>query len=142
MNSRQFVSQFERLAKKGKSLSPAKFSKGARPQISTDAPTVLLFSPHPDDECIIGALPLRLLHEAKWNVVNFAVTLGSKRARQRARLRELKNACAFLGFDLIVGDLGQINLETRKKNHAKWNTAVKTVSQILAGQKPRVVFLP
>jgi LmbE family N-acetylglucosaminyl deacetylase len=37
----------------------------------------LIFSPHPDDECIIGGLALRLLREAKWNVINVAVTLGS-----------------------------------------------------------------
>ena len=66
------------------------------------APKVLIFSPHPDDECIIGGLALRLLREAKWNVINVAVTLGSKRERRAARLRELKNACASLGFGLIV----------------------------------------
>jgi hypothetical protein len=79
-----------------------RFLPGARPKIQANAPNVLIFSPHPDDECITGGLALRLLREAKWNVVNVAVTLGSNRARQAARRRELQNACAALGFKLIV----------------------------------------
>ena len=102
----------------------------------------MIFSPHPDDECIIGGLPLRLQREAKWNVANVAVTLGSKKERKAARQRELKNACGFLGFDLIVAGLEKINLETRKKNRVQWNSAVQTISKILAEQKPRVIFLP
>ncbi len=137
MNSRQYVSQFERLFKKGRSLSAVKISQRVRPKISTNAPTVLLFSPHPDDECIIGGLALRLLRESKWKVVNVAVTLGSKRTRQRARLCELKNACDFLGFVFLVGDL-----ETRKKYRTKRNAAVKIISRILAEQKPRAIFIP
>jgi len=64
--------------------------------VLVNAPRVLIFSPHPDDECITGGLALRLLREAKWNVVNVAVTLGSDRVRQAARRRELQNACAAL----------------------------------------------
>jgi LmbE family N-acetylglucosaminyl deacetylase len=142
MNAREFVFQLERLIKKGKSLSPEKKIRRACRKNSADVPNVLIFSPHPDDECIIGALPLRLLRETKWNVVNVTVTLGSKRTRQKARLRELKNACNFLGFDLIVAGLNKINFETRKKNRSGWNAAVKIVSTILREQNPRVIFLP
>ncbi len=88
---------------------------------------------------------MRLLREAKWNVVNVAVTLGSKRARQSARRRELQNACASLGFKLIVPGtrgLEQINPESRAKNPAHWRAAVKTIAGILAEQKPRVIFFP
>ena len=105
-------------------------------------PKVLLFSPHPDDECITGALALRLLREAKWNVTNVAVTLGSKRARQAARRRELKDACDCLGFDLIVAGLENINLGMRKKKPARWRSAVGTIAEILTLQNPRVIFLP
>jgi len=88
---------------------------------------------------------LRLLREAKWNIVNVAVTLGSNRARQAARRRELQNACAALGFKLIVPGargLERINPESRAKNPAHWRTAVKQIAGILAGQKPRVIFVP
>jgi LmbE family N-acetylglucosaminyl deacetylase len=141
MNSRQFVAQFQRLARKGKFLKAGKISSGVRPKIPAKAPNVLVFSPHPDDECITGGLALRLLREARWNVVNVAVTLGSNRARQAARRRELQNACASLGFGLIVPGvrgLERINPESR----AHWRAAVKTIAGILAEQKPRVIFLP
>jgi LmbE family N-acetylglucosaminyl deacetylase len=113
--------------------------------VPASAPKVLIFSPHPDDECINGGLALRLLREAKWNVINIAITLGSNRARQTARRRELQNACAALGFGLIVpGARGfeDINPGSRAKNSARWQAAVKMVAGILAEQKPRAIFLP
>jgi LmbE family N-acetylglucosaminyl deacetylase len=137
----KFVSEQARLFEGGKKLPPPRFKKSAR-KILRNAPRALIFSPHPDDECIIGGLPLRLQREAKWNVVNVAVTLGSKKERKAARRRELKNACEFLGFDLIVAGLEKINLEARKKNRAQWNSAVGTIAEILAEQKPRAIFLP
>ncbi len=113
--------------------------------MSGDAPKALIFSPHPDDECIVGGLALRLLRESKWNVINVAVTLGSKRERRAARLRELRNACASLGFGLIVpGEQGleHITLKSRKQNRAHWRAAVKVIAGILAEQLPRVIFVP
>lgn len=145
MNARQFVAQFQKLVKQGQSLKPGKISSAANRKIPTHAPTVLIFSPHPDDECITGGLALRLLHEAKWNVVNVAVTLGSNRSRQAVRRRELQNACASLGFRLIVPGthgLERINPEARAKHLAHWRAAVKAVSGIFAEQKPRAIFLP
>jgi LmbE family N-acetylglucosaminyl deacetylase len=145
MNSRQFVGQFQKLVKQGKSLKAGKISSGARSKIPASAPNVLIFSPHPDDECITGGLALRLLREARWNVVNVAVTLGSNRARQAARRRELQKACAALGFQLIVPaerGLEHITSESRAKNPARWQATVKMVASILAEQKPRVIFVP
>ena len=57
----------------------------------------LLFSPHPDDECITGALPLRLMREAGIQIINIPVTFGSDSARRSARADELEKACAYLG---------------------------------------------
>jgi LmbE family N-acetylglucosaminyl deacetylase len=145
MNARQFAGQFQKLLKQGQSLKAVKISSGARPTIPTNAPNVLTFSPHPDDECITGGLALRLLREAKWNVVNVAVTLGSKRARREARRRELQNACASLNFGLVVPGvhgLEDINPESRVKKPVHWRLAVETIAGILAEQKPRVIFLP
>ena len=145
MNARQFVGQFERLVKQGLSLKTKKNSPGAHSNISACAPNILLFSPHPDDECITGGLALRLLREARWHVINVAVTLGSKRARQAARRRELGNACAALGFGLIVpGKIGlkDINPKSRSEDQTRWRAAVKTVAGILTEQSPLVIFLP
>jgi N-acetylglucosamine malate deacetylase 1 len=137
----KFVSESAKVFKGGKKL-PLGLKHKPRSGALRKSPNVLIFSPHPDDECITGALALRLLREAKWNVVNVAVTLGGKRERRIARLRELKNACDCLGFGLIVAGLEKINLETRNKNRAQWKSAVQTIAKILAEQKPRVIFLP
>ena len=105
---RKYVSEHARLFQSGKKLPlgrPRKFPR--HPKVPANAPKVLIFSPHPDDECIVGGLALRLLREAKWNVINVAVTLGGKKERRAARLRELKQACGFLGFGLAVGGLGR-----------------------------------
>ena len=45
----------------------------AKPRLRRPDP----FSP-PDDECIVGGLPIRLLREAGFKIVNVAITLGSK----------------------------------------------------------------
>src|SRR5579863_9262065 len=93
-----YVSSFARLLTDGKNL-PLGGPAPSRPASATPAtPTALIFSPHPDDECIIGGLALRLLREAKMNVVNVAVTQGSNKARQPERWEELQHACDRLGF--------------------------------------------
>jgi LmbE family N-acetylglucosaminyl deacetylase len=66
--------------------------------------TVMILSPHPDDEAITGSLPLRLLRENGAHVVNVAVTLGSNEARREARRRELEAACAVLEFECVYLD--------------------------------------
>src|SRR3954451_15427000 len=94
-----FVSQLDRLLRDGKRYPLGGFPAPARPVVA-DAPRALIFSPHPDDECIIGGLALRLLREAGMCVINVAVTLGSNQERRQPRWRELQNACAWLGFGL------------------------------------------
>ena len=64
--------------------------------------TIMILSPHPDDECIIGSLPLRMMLENNAHIINVAVTLGSKKDRQKPRLKELQNACEVLEMDLDV----------------------------------------
>jgi LmbE family N-acetylglucosaminyl deacetylase len=137
----KFVSGSAKVFKSGKKL-PLGLKRKPRSVTSRKSPNVLIFSPHPDDECITGALALRLLRGAKWKVTNVAVTLGSKSERRAARVLELKNACDCLGFDSIVSGFEKINLETRKKNRAQWKSAVQTIAKIVASQKPHVIFLP
>ncbi len=140
---RKFVSEHARLFQGGKKLPLGRAPNFPRhPKLPDKAPIALVFSPHPDDESIAGGLALRLLREAKWNVVNVAVTLGSKRERRSARLRELQVACGLLGFGLAVADWEDINPVARRKRRAIWRAAVRTVAEILAEQRPRVIFLP
>ena len=141
----RLVSEFARLVRKGKKLPLGGFTAPRHPTLLPDAPVVLIFSPHPDDECIIGALPLRLLRQSRMDVLNVPVTLGSKPSRRAARLRELRKACGYLGFGLIPTTpcgLEKITVATRKKDKARWSRAVKTIAGILSATKPRVIFLP
>ena len=105
----------------------------------------MIFSPHPDDECIIGALPLRISRESEMRVVNVAVTLGSKKSRRTARLKELKAACGYLGFEIALlapGGLERITPESRKKEPSHWNHAVQLATELIREQKPDVIFAP
>ncbi|HVU27459.1 MAG TPA: PIG-L family deacetylase [Verrucomicrobiae bacterium] len=142
---RKFVSDFAKLIADGKSLPLGGFPKRENPKPAPDAPTALIFSPHPDDECIIGGLALRLLRESKMRVVNVAVTLGSKKERQQPRLQELKNACDWLGFELELtssSGLEKINFQTRSHHPADWNPAVKIIAASLIKNQPRAIFFP
>lgn len=140
-----FVAEFARLSREGRSLPLGGFPPTPRPSIDPKAPTVLLFSPHPDDECIVGGLALRLLRESRCRVVNVAVTLGSNRARQPGRLEELRRACDFLGFDLVTSQpsgLEQVNRKTRDQNPGLWKTMTARIAEILVEHRPGIVLFP
>ena len=93
-----FVAQFVRLLQEGKTYPLGGFAPAPRPDLPKDAPKVLIFSPHPDDECIIGALPFRLLREARLRVLNVAVTQGSRKDRQAERYQELSEPASIWGL--------------------------------------------
>jgi N-acetylglucosamine malate deacetylase 1 len=139
-----FVETIATAMDSGKSLPCGGFPSVGVPS-DPGAPRVLIFAPHPDDECIIGALPLRLLREAKARVGVVAVTQGSNTARQTPRLQELKGACGFLGWDLMTtkeGGLLKISQKSRDTNPALWSEAVGLIAEILRRERPRVVFFP
>lgn len=137
------VAGYARLFRDGKNFPLGGVAPGAHPARSLDAPRALIFSPHPDDECIIGGLALRLLRESGWKVINVAVTQGSARARQSERWQELQNACRFLGFDLLAtapNGLEKVNPKARQSEPATWEPMVNIIAGILRNQRPRVIF--
>lgn len=141
----KYVEEIAKHLKDGRSLPLGGIPPIAKPEIKDNAPVALVFAPHPDDECIIGALPLRLLREARMNVKDVAVTQGSNHARQAGRLQELTNACGFIGFTVVTtvtNGLEKINPKTRKEDPARWAAAVKVIEEILLKNKPRVVICP
>ncbi|MFZ0711635.1 MAG: PIG-L family deacetylase, partial [Terrimicrobiaceae bacterium] len=102
-------------------------------------------APHPDDEVIIGGLPLRLLRELKINVVNVAVTLGSRVDRQIERWQELANCCDYIGFGLVAtGDRGLegLNPAAREKDTRRWSLSVEAIARLLTEHRPSIVFFP
>lgn len=139
------VSEYARFAKEGKAFPLGNFPPPPRTELPPYAPKVLIFSPHPDDECIIGGLGLRLLREAGMNVINVAVTQGSKRERQAERWRELEAACGFLGFGLVAtkpNGLLNVNIDARKDDPARWVQAMNIATDLLTQHRPRVIFFP
>jgi N-acetylglucosamine malate deacetylase 1 len=141
----KLVSEFARLVAEGKSLPLGGFSPAPRPTPAADAPTALFFAPHPDDETILGGLALRLLREAKWNVIDIAITLGSIKGRKAGRSQELRNACQYLGFGLELtapDGLDDVRPATRASDAAAWSRMVGIVAALLERHRPKVIFFP
>jgi LmbE family N-acetylglucosaminyl deacetylase len=140
-----FVSEFARVAREGADCPLGGIVTAPHPPPAADAPAALLFSPHPDDEAITGGLALRLLRECGWNVINVALTLGSKPERRAERLDELKGACGFLGFALLQtapGGLDNIAFSTRANHPEQWSSSVAIVADILLRRQPKAIFIP
>ncbi|NHQ85915.1 PIG-L family deacetylase [Iodobacter sp. HSC-16F04] len=117
----------------------------AAKQAQTSSPVAMVFAPHPDDECIIGALPLRLAREDGYRVINVAVTLGSNLPRQPERLAELDRACQVLGFELqetIPGGLMAVNPKTRESDPAAWAEKVDVIAALIKQYQPTVCVVP
>ncbi|MGB2712550.1 MAG: PIG-L family deacetylase, partial [Vicinamibacterales bacterium] len=141
----RFVSELARLQREGRGFPLGGFAPPPRQRPAADAPAALIFSPHPDDECIIGGLALRLQREAGMRIVNVAVTQGSNQARQEARWKELTEACNYLGFELVrtaARGLEGINVKTRSGDPSRWRQSVDIIADIIARHAPAVVFFP
>ena len=144
MTPHELVRQFEALVRAGDDLQ-LPVERAPQPKAPPCGKCCVILSPHPDDECIIGALPLRLLREGGWRVVNVAVTHGSNPARQLARADELKNACEALGFEnLFLAERGllRISLESHSNDPAHWLACVNLVAQQLLALKPDLILCP
>jgi LmbE family N-acetylglucosaminyl deacetylase len=140
-----WITQFDEWAKAGRDLPLGGLNAHPASKASPDAGKVLLFSPHPDDECITGALPLRLAREAGLQIVNVAVTLGSNKARQAARWSELQKACSFLNWSVecsTPGGLSRITPKARVEEPDHWSGAVEVIQNILTRHQPKFVVFP
>jgi N-acetylglucosamine malate deacetylase 1 len=140
-----FVCELAKLSMQAKSLPLGGIPPHDKPTPAHDAPVGLMFSPHPDDECIVGGFALRLAREAGMRIINVAVTQGSNKSRQKERFKELAEACGWLGFDLeqtAPNGLEKITPKTRQGEPAHWAAAVRIIAASITRHKPRVVFLP
>ncbi len=110
--------------------------------------TIFICSPHPDDEALVGALPLRALNETGARVVNCAITLGSDTKRRRERLAELKGSCAVLGFELKVPGsrqkpgLQNVKPDTAERDPQQWRVNRDLLRQTFEQITPDVVVMP
>ncbi len=150
---RQYVRELSQQVAAAKSLPLGGFPAGDMPLPAPDAPVALLFSPHPDDECITGLLPLRLMREAGMRIVNVPVTHGSRLDRQAGRHAELRAACAFLGWSVVERtQSGSLHIaDPRQEAAAAEERAasldfrsmdVEDIVTVLSEQQPEVIFFP
>lgn len=140
-----YVSAIARFAREAKHVPLGGFAALPRLHLPPDAPRALIFAPHPDDECLVGGLALRLRREEGMRVMDVAVTQGSNKVRQGPRWAELSAACEYIGFELIgtrPGGLENINPGTRTHDPAQWTRSVDVIAEILTRQQPAVVFVP
>ena len=140
-----YVESFKEIFERGESLPLGKIPKPPAVELEHNAPLAIIFSPHPDDECIIGGLPLRLMREFGVRVLNVAVTLGSNHERRSPRLNELQQACDWLGFELMEaksGGLDNITLQRRREDQSGWEEVVNRIAGIILSQNPDYLFLP
>jgi N-acetylglucosamine malate deacetylase 1 len=126
-----FVSAVARLVAEGKSLPLGGIAPHSHPASAPTSPVALIFSPHPDDECIIGGFALRLLREAGIRIINVAVTQGHIKSRQQPRWEELKEACDWLGFgreQTAPNGLEKIDPRTRADDPSHWAESVRIIA--------------
>jgi N-acetylglucosamine malate deacetylase 1 len=140
-----FISKLSQLMRESRDLPLGGLAPAKAAKIPKDAPIALIFAPHPDDEVIIGGLPLRLLRELRMKVINVAVTQGSNKARQAERWKELDACCNYIGFNLQqLGEWGLegVNLTTRLEHRPQWNSMVDQIVAVLTRYQPKVIFFP
>lgn len=142
---RQFVQDLVNTTQAARQLPLGGLKMSQKTQSKPGAGTALIFSPHPDDEVIIGTLPLRLLRQCGMRVVNVAVTQGSNKTRQEERLQELKACCDYVGFDLVQtapNGLENVNARTRDTSPEDWKEKVQRIAKIIEEHSPSVIFYP
>lgn len=116
-----------------------------KPLPAPNAPVCVIVSPHPDDECIGGGLPLRLMQESGWRVVSIVVTHGSNPARQLARADEFFSACSRIGFEpVLLSERGLLRVtpQAREAEPERWANDVRLLTTQLAALNPSLVLCP
>lgn len=140
-----YISTLQAGYRQAASIQTSKASLPDHCPIVDTAPKVVILAPHPDDECVMGGLPLRLRREAGCEVTTLPVTLGSRQERKEERKKELKDACEALGFsmeEVTPPGLDQINPDSRKSNPENWEKAVISLSTALEKHAPSILFFP
>ena len=140
-----YARSVQALMDEGHGLPYGGFKPPLKSKIDKEAPVVLILSPHPDDECIIGGLPLRLMKEGDFRVLNVAITQGSNPTRKQERLNELKGACEWIGFELIQtgpNGLDRIRPETSSESPTQWSDSVNILKGIFLKHQPVAIFVP
>ena len=144
----RYVGGFENLLARGRALGAPDAYRPQLAALGAGAPVCMVFSPHPDDEAISGALPWRLRRHDGWRVINVAVTLGSKVERRAERWQELSRCCDFLGFDLVSASgeaqhgLERITPWTAASDPTYWGSSAARVARLIDAHQPLLIVCP
>jgi LmbE family N-acetylglucosaminyl deacetylase len=141
MNYLDFVQQTVSLRERAAAIHPVAVTPSV---LRTEGNPVMIFSPHPDDECIIGGFPLRLRNELGLPLINMAVTLGSNQARRQPRLEELRKACDCLGMEIVVpasAHQDRLSVDMRSKDGV-WQELVQDIARTIIERQPSWVLYP
>jgi N-acetylglucosamine malate deacetylase 1 len=118
------------------------------PAVATDASggKVVYCAPHPDDECLSGALAFRLRNDSGARITNVAITLGSDKEQRPRRLRELESACRAADFSLVVprhpSGFDDVTELSRSEKPAEWSLKVTALREIFDRENPDAVLTP
>src|SRR5215470_7985792 len=133
----------------GLPLGPEKYSiSAAKSERHGRRRVVLICSPLPDDEALVGGFALRALQESNARVVNCAITLGANRKRKQERLRELRASCAVLGVELKIAGrprilgLENVGPQVAKSDPQRWRLNHALVKSVFEYARPDVVLMP
>ncbi len=142
-----FVEGYVRLLRDEEAVrvEPGPSIRSGWPASSGSAETALIFAPHPDDESLTGALALRLVRQRGMRVLVVPVTLGSRTDRRAERMRELNEACAWLGFGVVStgpAGFGAVTPAAWQSDPQTWARAVQAAAAIIADLLPAIVFAP
>ncbi len=142
---KDYVDSISKLVQEAKTVQLGGVPPIERKPLPADAPVGLIFSPHPDDECITGVGSLRLMQENGIRIKNVVVTQGSNTERQAPRFKEVSDACNYLGFGVIQtapGGLLRVRPTTRENNPQEWAEKVAVIKDIILREKPVVIAMP
>jgi LmbE family N-acetylglucosaminyl deacetylase len=103
-----------------------------KPSGLSQQPRVLIFSPHPDDECLMAGCVLRMQEEWGATVTVVPYSYGSDVNRRMARLIELKEATQCLGFDLL----------DPRKNNSMDKLTVTEFADAVNALSPEIIVSP
>lgn len=141
----EYVESFSSMIQKGINLPLGAIEPPPDYTVNPEAPKVAILSPHPDDECVMGALALRLKRETGSEIVNIPITFGSNPTRKEERKEELSKACKWIGFEihnLKDGGLEKITPEARSQDSKHWEQAVSQLSRVIEQVGPDILFFP
>ena len=83
-----YVDSFLKTFNSGVKLPLGGIYPPSKSSVNPTSPKVVILSPHPDDECVMGPLALRLMREVGSPVCNIPITFGSNPQRKSEREKE------------------------------------------------------